>query len=163
MPEVGNSPIPKKLLAQEVRDVVRISGGRMSGAAFGTVVLHVEDDELDRRRSDRSPPPAMAQRGYRRLFADHVEQAPDGCDFVVLRGRTPIDTASQVKFLHWNADSNGAAPGPLRQPFARAGAEESTKSVEWRRAPCSRVTARSTAARCPPHGRSGGCNRGLGR
>ena len=41
MPERGNLPIPKKLLQQGVRDMVRISDGRMSGTAFGTVVLHV--------------------------------------------------------------------------------------------------------------------------
>jgi len=41
MPERGNLPIPKKLLAEGVRDMVRISDGRMSGTAFGTVVLHV--------------------------------------------------------------------------------------------------------------------------
>ncbi|MFN8441107.1 MAG: IlvD/Edd family dehydratase [Caldilineaceae bacterium] len=41
MPEVGNMGLPKKLLEQGVRDVVRISDARMSGTAFGTVVLHV--------------------------------------------------------------------------------------------------------------------------
>lgn len=41
MPEAGMLPIPKKLLAQGVRDMVRISDARMSGTAFGTVVLHV--------------------------------------------------------------------------------------------------------------------------
>jgi dihydroxy-acid dehydratase len=41
MPEVGNMPIPEKLLAQGVRDMVRISDARMSGTAYGTVVLHV--------------------------------------------------------------------------------------------------------------------------
>ncbi len=41
MPEVGNFPIPGKLLNQGVRDMVRISDGRMSGTAFGTIVLHV--------------------------------------------------------------------------------------------------------------------------
>jgi dihydroxy-acid dehydratase len=40
MPEVGNMPLPKKLLEQGVRDMVRISDARMSGTAFGTVVLH---------------------------------------------------------------------------------------------------------------------------
>jgi dihydroxy-acid dehydratase len=40
-PESGNLPIPKKLLAQGVRDMVRISDARMSGTAYGTVVLHV--------------------------------------------------------------------------------------------------------------------------
>jgi len=41
MPEVANLPLPTKLLEQGVRDVVRISDGRMSGTAYGTVVLHV--------------------------------------------------------------------------------------------------------------------------
>ncbi|MCL6592639.1 MAG: dihydroxy-acid dehydratase, partial [Alicyclobacillus sp.] len=41
MPEAGLIPIPKKLLAQGVRDMVRISDCRMSGTAYGTVVLHI--------------------------------------------------------------------------------------------------------------------------
>lgn len=41
MPEVGNVDLPEKLLRQGVRDMVRISDGRMSGTAAGTVVLHV--------------------------------------------------------------------------------------------------------------------------
>jgi dihydroxy-acid dehydratase len=41
MPEAGFLPIPKKLLAAGVRDMVRISDARMSGTAYGTVVLHV--------------------------------------------------------------------------------------------------------------------------
>jgi dihydroxy-acid dehydratase len=41
MPEVGNMPIPKVLVEQGVRDMVRISDARMSGTAFGTIVLHV--------------------------------------------------------------------------------------------------------------------------
>ncbi|MEO6956515.1 MAG: IlvD/Edd family dehydratase [Antricoccus sp.] len=41
MPEVGNLSLPKKLLKQGVRDMVRISDARMSGTAYGTVVLHV--------------------------------------------------------------------------------------------------------------------------
>jgi dihydroxy-acid dehydratase len=41
MPEVSNMPLPRKLLAQGVRDMVRICDGRMSGTAYGTVVLHV--------------------------------------------------------------------------------------------------------------------------
>jgi len=40
MPEVGNMALPRKLLEQGVRDMVRISDARMSGTAFGTVVLH---------------------------------------------------------------------------------------------------------------------------
>ena len=41
MPEAGNIPIPTKLLQQGIRDMVRISDARMSGTAYGTVVLHV--------------------------------------------------------------------------------------------------------------------------
>ena len=41
MPEVANMPLPTKLLHQGVRDMVRICDGRMSGTAYGTVVLHV--------------------------------------------------------------------------------------------------------------------------
>ncbi len=41
MPEVGNFPIPAKLLTQGVRDMVRVSDARMSGTAYGTIVLHV--------------------------------------------------------------------------------------------------------------------------
>ena len=41
MPEAANTPIPPKLVARGVRDLIRISDGRMSGTAYGTVVLHV--------------------------------------------------------------------------------------------------------------------------
>jgi dihydroxy-acid dehydratase len=41
MPEVGNMPIPAKLVKEGVRDMVRVSDARMSGTAFGTVILHV--------------------------------------------------------------------------------------------------------------------------
>ncbi|MGX9934848.1 IlvD/Edd family dehydratase [Advenella kashmirensis] len=41
MPEAGYIPIPRKLAIQGVKDIVRISDGRMSGTAFGTIVLHV--------------------------------------------------------------------------------------------------------------------------
>jgi L-arabonate dehydrase len=44
MPEVGNMVLPKKLLAKGVTDIVRISDGRMSGTAYGTVVLHVSPE-----------------------------------------------------------------------------------------------------------------------
>uniref|UniRef100_UPI0033417F67 dihydroxy-acid dehydratase domain-containing protein n=1 Tax=Bosea sp. (in: a-proteobacteria) TaxID=1871050 RepID=UPI0033417F67 len=41
MPEVGNMPLPRKLLERGVRDMVRLSDARMSGTAYGTVILHV--------------------------------------------------------------------------------------------------------------------------
>jgi dihydroxy-acid dehydratase len=44
MPEVANMPLPAKLLRQGVRDMVRICDGRMSGTAYGTVVLHVSPE-----------------------------------------------------------------------------------------------------------------------
>ncbi|HEV8414525.1 MAG TPA: IlvD/Edd family dehydratase [Bryobacteraceae bacterium] len=44
MPEVGNMPLPPKLLARGITDLVRISDARMSGTAYGTVVLHVSPE-----------------------------------------------------------------------------------------------------------------------
>jgi len=44
MPEAGALPIPKKLGSKGVKDMVRISDARMSGTAFGTVVLHVSPE-----------------------------------------------------------------------------------------------------------------------
>ena len=44
MPEAGYLPIPKKLAQRGVKDMVRISDARMSGTAFGTIVLHVTPD-----------------------------------------------------------------------------------------------------------------------
>ena len=46
MPEWGNLPIPKKLLKQGVRDMVRISDARMSGTNYGTCVLHVSPESF---------------------------------------------------------------------------------------------------------------------
>jgi dihydroxy-acid dehydratase len=57
MPEVSNMPLPKKLLAQGVRDMVRICDGRMSGTAYGTVVLHVAPEAA------ASGPLALVQTG----------------------------------------------------------------------------------------------------
>lgn len=44
MPEVGNMGLPKKILEKGIKDMVRISDGRMSGTGFGTVVLHVSPE-----------------------------------------------------------------------------------------------------------------------
>ena len=122
MPEAGFLPIPKKLLAQGIRDMVRISDARMSGTAFGTVVLHVApeaavggplalvrdgdwieldvanrrldllvgEEELARRRAEWRPPTPPYRRGYRRLYVDHVLQAPQGCDFDFLVDRPGV-------------------------------------------------------------------------
>jgi dihydroxy-acid dehydratase len=118
MPEAGYLPIPKKLAQQGVKDMVRISDARMSGTAFGTIVLHVapdaaaggplalvrngdrirlsverrsldvlvSDEELRRRRAEATvSAPIKVQRGYARLYREHVLQADGGCDFDFLR------------------------------------------------------------------------------
>jgi dihydroxyacid dehydratase/phosphogluconate dehydratase len=121
MPEWGQLPIPKKLLAKGVRDMVRISDARMSGTSYGACVLHVapesyvggplalvkdgdvveldipgrrlslnvSDEELVRRREAWRPPPPRYERGYGRLFSEHVSQANEGCDFDFLEGTAP--------------------------------------------------------------------------
>jgi len=48
MPEAGYLPIPKKLAARGVKDMLRVSDARMSGTAFGTIVLHVTPDSASR-------------------------------------------------------------------------------------------------------------------
>lgn len=57
MPEVGNMALPRKLLHQGVRDMVRISDARMSGTAYGTVVLHVAPE------ADAGGPLALVRTG----------------------------------------------------------------------------------------------------
>jgi L-arabonate dehydrase len=60
--------------------------------------LLVEEQELERRRSVREPPERKDERGYRRLYEDHVLQANEGCDFDFLRGRSPV-VADAVTYL----------------------------------------------------------------
>jgi L-arabonate dehydrase len=118
MAEIGNMPIPPRLLREGVTDMVRISDARMSGTAFGTVVLHVapeaaaggplalvrdgdmivldvpgrtlhlevEDAELERRRAELKPFVSPYERGYEKLYVDHVLQADRGVDFDFLVG-----------------------------------------------------------------------------
>ncbi len=117
MPEAGYLPIPQKLARAGVKDMVRISDARMSGTAYGTVVLHVAPDTAsggplarvrngdrirlsvkERRLDLLVPPDELARRpvepaptpsrGYQRLYREHVLQADEGCDFDFLR-RTP--------------------------------------------------------------------------
>ncbi len=124
-PEVGNFPLPKKILDQGVEDMVRISDARMSGTAYGTVVLHtapeaaiggplalvqngdmieidvaarrlhieVNDAELARRKAEWRAPPPAGQRGYLRLYHDHVLQADRGADFDFLVGKSGADVS----------------------------------------------------------------------
>ena len=128
MPEWGMLPIPKKLVVQGVRDMLRISDARMSGTSYGACVLHVapeshvggplallrtgdivsvdvparridmevSDEELARRRAAWTPPPPPYERSYGWMFARHVRQANDGCDFDYLEtsfGAAPDEPA----------------------------------------------------------------------
>ncbi|SHN38625.1 IlvD/Edd family dehydratase [Cryptosporangium aurantiacum] len=83
MPEVSNMPLPRKLLAQGVRDMVRVCDGRMSGTAYGTVVLHVAPEAAagGPLARVRTGDPISLDVGARRI---DVEVAPDE-----LAARTP--------------------------------------------------------------------------
>ena len=118
MPEVGNVDLPEKLIRKGVKDMVRISDGRMSGTAAGTVVLHVSpeaavggtlalvkdgdiieldvvkrilhldvsEEELINRRREWIAPKPVADRGYVKLYLNHVQQAHLGADWDILNG-----------------------------------------------------------------------------
>ena len=122
MAEVGNMPLPPKVLQKGITDMVRISDARMSGTAYGTVVLHtspeaaaggtlalvrngdiieldvprrrlhleVPDDELARRRAQWQAP-AAPQRGWYKLYVEHVQQAHLGADLDFLVGSSGAD------------------------------------------------------------------------
>ena len=119
MAEVGNMLLPAKVLRKGVTDMVRISDARMSGTAYGTVVLHispeaavggplalvhsgdnilldvakrelrldVDGQTLARRRAEWTPAP-RPNRGWLKLYADHVMQADKGADLDFLVGRS---------------------------------------------------------------------------
>src|SRR5581483_2061195 len=118
MPEWGMLPIPRKLLRQGVRDMLRLSDARMSGTSYGACILHaapesyvggplaavrtgdvisvdvparrirlhLEDSEIARRLQAWRPPPRGFPRGYGKIYASHVKQADEGCDFDFLEG-----------------------------------------------------------------------------
>ena len=114
MPEAGYLPIPSKLARAGIRDMVRISDARMSGTAYGSIVLHVTPDSasggplakvkngdrirlsVKERRIDllvapdelarrKAAPAPMPERGYARLYRREILQADRGCDFDFLR------------------------------------------------------------------------------
>ena len=117
-PEVGNLPMPKKMLDQGVTDMVRISDARMSGTAYGTVVLHVSpestiggplafvetgdeieldvpnrklnllisSEELAKRKAAWVAPKPKADRGWSKMYIEHVQQAHLGADLDFLVG-----------------------------------------------------------------------------
>jgi len=120
MPEVGNMPLPKKILELGVRDMVRISDGRMSGTAYGTIILHVSPEaaaggplalvrtgdiilldvpnrtlnidisaeELMNRAPNAATVASYAapERGWAKLYIDHVQGADTGADLDFLIG-----------------------------------------------------------------------------
>lgn len=122
MAEVGNMALPKKVLKKGITDMVRISDARMSGTAYGTVVLHVSpeasiggplalvqdgdmveldvpgrrlhldvsDEELARRKLAWQPP-VKPERGYVKLYVEHVQQAHLGADLDFLVGGSGAD------------------------------------------------------------------------
>ena len=128
MPEVGNLPLPPKILAKGVTDMVRISDARMSGTAYGTVVLHtspesamggplalvengdpveldvpnrrvdllVGEAELRRRRAAWRPSPPAFDRGYAKLYTEHVLGAERGADFDFLVGNSGSRVAREM-------------------------------------------------------------------
>jgi L-arabonate dehydrase len=127
MPEVGNLPLPTKVLNKGITDMVRISDARMSGTAYGTVVLHVSPEaavggtlaivqtgdmielnvserrlelalseaEIKKRLNDWQPPPVPSNRGYEKLYYDHVLQADRGADFDFLLGGSGAKVARE--------------------------------------------------------------------
>ena len=88
MPEVGNMPLPRKLLEQGVKDMVRISDARMSGTAFGTVILHVSPE------ADAGGPLAVVR--------DGDEIALDGPGRTLELRISPEDLAKRLEA--WKAD-----------------------------------------------------------
>jgi dihydroxy-acid dehydratase len=123
MPEAGYLPIPGKLARAGVKDMVRISDARMSGTAYGSIVLHVTPDaasggplatvrngdrirlSVAERRLDllvapdelaRRPValPPIPERGYAQLYRREILQADRGCDFNFLR-KHPLGDATK--------------------------------------------------------------------
>jgi L-arabonate dehydrase len=124
MAEVGNMALPPKVLRKGVKDMVRISDARMSGTAYGTVVLHtspeaaaggpialaksgdmvtldvprrtveleVEENTLAARRAQWKPRP-LPERGWLRLYVNHVQQASEGADLDFLAGKSGASVA----------------------------------------------------------------------
>jgi dihydroxy-acid dehydratase len=124
MAEVGNMGLPSKVLKKGITDMVRISDARMSGTAYGTVVLHtapeaaaggplafvqngdmieldvanrslhldVPEEEMDKRKNQWKGFENSFERGYTKIYVDHVNQANEGADldFLVGKSGTPL-------------------------------------------------------------------------
>ncbi|EMF58227.1 IlvD/Edd family dehydratase [Streptomyces bottropensis] len=118
MPEVSNMPLPKKLLEQGVRDMVRVCDGRMSGTAYGTVVLHVAPEaaaggplalvrtgdlitlDVEARRIDVDVPAAeLARREPSRATVEGFAAPRRGWERLYVDHVLQADTGADLDFL----------------------------------------------------------------
>ena len=126
MPEAGYLPIPRKLAAAGVKDMLRISDGRMSGTAFGTIVLHVTPEAAvggplawvqtgDRIRlsvSERRIEWLVSEDEIKRRQAERpvqVPQAARGYQQLFLKSVTQADQGADFDFLR-AVESKGSIP-----------------------------------------------------
>jgi len=94
MPEVGNMPIPKRLVEKGVKDMVRVSDARMSGTAFGTVVLHVAPE------ANAGGPLALVKTGDRIRLDAHagvLELLVDKADLEARRSNWQPETSRYTR------------------------------------------------------------------
>lgn len=92
MPEAGYLPIPGKLARAGVKDMVRISDARMSGTAYGTIVLHVAPDAAS------GGPLALVRNGDRirlSVAEQRIELLVDDAELERRRGETPPASAAE--------------------------------------------------------------------
>ena len=118
MPEVANMPLPRKLLAQGIRDMVRVCDGRMSGTAYGTVVLHVAPEaaaggplalvrtgdaislDVPARRIDLDGPPAeLARRAPNEAMLAGFAKPKRGWERLYVDHVLQADTGADLDFL----------------------------------------------------------------
>ena len=118
MPEVSNMPLPARLLREGVRDMVRICDGRMSGTAYGTVVLHVAPEgaaggplskirtgdwvvlDVPGRRVDvELTEDELRDRPVARAMADAVARPQRGWELLYVNSVQGADTGADLDFL----------------------------------------------------------------
>ena len=125
MPEVSNLPLPPKLLEQGVRDMVRVCDGRMSGTAYGTVVLHVTPEaaadgplalvqtgdvivlDVPARRLDLDVPgPELERRTPSRAMTDGFASPRRGWERLYVDHVQQADTGADLDFLVGSSGAN---------------------------------------------------------
>jgi dihydroxy-acid dehydratase len=125
MPEVSNMPLPKKLLEEGVRDMVRICDGRMSGTAYGTVILHVTPeaaaggplgrvqtgdwislDVRNRRLDVEVPADELAARGINDATVQGFANPRRGWERLYIDHVMQADTGADLDFLVGSSGSN---------------------------------------------------------